>query len=268
MVIGDGFEIKRKFNFELSPISKDNLLIIGNDEKRAAGIFYFSILSLLYSELCTDSRKDNQLIHLIDLSVEDEYAEEDNTNFRHLEACFKNQVMRANMRKMPELLASTHESLMRRMDGLESTDERLFLLFFGINRAHKLMATAATGENMYAATSRGDEEKMDNRSKLADIMRHGPKYGINCIFWGENLPATCRIIGNNIDRDFAQRIAFATDNVTFEQLVMEQNGQLLRPTTAVYMNVEEDVKNTHFRPYEIPAKVWVEKFAKTYREFE
>ena len=268
MVIGDGFEIKRKFNFELSPISKDNLLIIGNDEKRAAGIFYFSILSLLYSELCTDSRKDNQLIHLIDLSVEDEYAEEDNTNFRHLEACFKNQVMRANMRRMPELLASTHESLMRRMDGLESTDERLFLLFFGINRAHKLMATAATGENMYAATSRGDEEKMDNRSKLADIMRHGPKYGINCIFWGENLPATCRIIGNNIDRDFAQRIAFATDNVTFEQLVMEQNGQLLRPTTAVYMNVEEDVKNTHFRPYEIPAKVWVEKFAKTYREFE
>jgi hypothetical protein len=49
---------------------------------------------------------------------------------------------------------------------------------------------------------------------------------------------------------------------------METNGKELRPTTAVYMNVDEDVKNTHFRPYEIPAKVWVENIANAYRDFE
>lgn len=49
---------------------------------------------------------------------------------------------------------------------------------------------------------------------------------------------------------------------------MEQNGNTLRTSTAVYMNVDEDVKNTHFRPYEIPAKIWVEKIAKAYHEFE
>lgn len=268
LTIGDGFELHRKFKFGLTPRSKENLMIIGNDEKRAAGIFYFSILSLLYAELCNeDMRKDNQLINLIDLSVEEEYAEPDNTSFKHLERCFPKQIKRVTMRDMAEMISVTHDTLVRRMDGLDQSGERLFLMFFGVNRAHKLLSMSVSGEDMYS-DSYGDEAKLDIRAKLTEIMKHGPRYGINCIFWGENLPATTKIIGNSIDRDFAQRIAFATDNATYEQLVMEMNGQLLRPTTAVYMNVEDDVKNTHFRPYEIPAKVWIEKFAKTYRDFE
>ena len=99
-------------------------------------------------------------------------------------------------------------------------------------------------------------------------MKHGAKYGVNCIVWGENLAGTSKIMGSTIERDFAQRIVFSTDNTTMEQLVMEQNGNTLRTSTAVYMNVDEDVKNTHFRPYEIPAKIWVEKIAKAYHEFE
>lgn len=271
LTIGDGFELRRRFKFGLTPRSKENLMVIGSNEKRAASIFYYSILSLLYAEQCDKGkRKDNQLINLIDLSVEDEYAEQDNTSFRHLERCFPKQIKRRTMRDMAEMISATHDTLLRRMDGLDQSGERLFLMFFGVNRAHKLLSMSVNGENMYN-DNYGDEAKLDIRAKLAEIMRHGPEHGINCIFWGENLPATTSIIGNNIDRDFAQRIAFATDNATYELLVREMGGQLLRPTTAVYMNVEDDVKNTHFRPYEIPARVWVEKFAKTianHRGFE
>ena len=261
LTIGDGFELNRKFKIGIAPRVRQNLLMIGNDEKRAASMFYFSILSLLYDELGNvNVRKDNQLIHLIDLAVEDEYIEPGNTNFKHIESSFPKQVKRVGMRDMNDLISVTYDTLIRRMDGIESTNERLFLMFFGINRAHKLVSG-----NMYEDSENGE---MSTLSKLTEIMKHGARFGINCIVWGENLAATSKVIGASIERDFAQRIAFFTDNATMEQLVMEQNGNALRPTTAVYMNVDDDVKNTHFRPYEIPAKVWVDKIAKTYREFE
>lgn len=261
LTIGDGFDLYRKFKIGITPKKRSNLLIIGNDEKRAASIFYFSIMSFLYGELGNeDVRKDNQLIHLIDLSVEEEYLEPDNTSFRHLESLFPKQVKRVKMRDMDELISITYDTLMRRMDSLEDSGERLFLMFFGINRAHKLVSG-----NMYED---GDSNEISTLSKLTDIIKHGAQYGINTIAWGENFPATSRIIGGNIEPDFAQRIVFSTDNSTLEQLVMEQNANALRPSTSVYMNIDDDVKNTHFRTYEIPAKVWVDKIAKAYRDFE
>lgn len=261
LTIGDGFEFNRKFKFSISPRKRSNLLMIGSDEKKAASMFYFIILSVLYDELGNDNvKKDNQLVHLIDLSVEDEYIEADNTNFGHLEKVFSKQVKRVKMRDMETLISSTYDALIRRMDGIEDTEERLFLMFFGINRAYKLL-----NNNMYEDN---DSDEISALAKLAEIMKYGARYGINTIVWGENLNATSKIIGGSIERDFAQRIVFSTDNDTLEKLVMESNGSMLRQTTAVYMNVDDDIKNTHFRPYEIPAKVWVDKIASVYRDFE
>lgn len=260
LIVGDGFEFSRKFKIDVSPGSRQNLLAIGSDEKKAASLFYFSILSLLYDELGNkDAKKNNQLVHLIDLSVEDEYIEPSDTNFKHLESLFPNQVKRVGMRDMEEMISVTYDTLRRRMDGAESTAERLFFMFFGISRAHRLI-----NGSMY---DDGDSGEMTTLSKLHEIIKHGSQYGINCIVWGENLASADRLIGANGERDFAQRIVFSSDPATMEQLVMEHGSAALRPTTAVYMNVEEDIKNTHFRVYDIPAKVWVDKIAKTYREF-
>ena len=165
------------------------------------------------------------------------------------------------MREMVDLINNTYDTLTRRMDGDESSEERLFLMFFGINRAHKL-----AGTGMYEDGDVNDEKS--SLAKLDEIFKYGPKLGINSIIWGENLSSVSKMMSTNINRDFAQRIVFSTDSDTMEQVVMETDAQSLRPTTAVYMNVDDDVKNTHFRPYEIPAKVWVEKIAKVYREFE
>lgn len=261
LIVGEGFELNRKFRIALPARNRQNLLIIGGDEKRAASLFYFTMLSLLYGKLGDEAaRKDNQLIHLIDLSVVEEYAEPDNTDFAHIESLFPQQVKRVRMRDMEELISTTYDTLVGRMDGVQPANERLFLMFFGINRAHKLI-----GGNMYED---GDCSEMSPLSKLTEIVKYGPRYGISCILWGENLMSAGKYLGGNAERDFAQRIVFSVDNATMEQLVMEQNGSNLRPTTAVYMNIDEDVKNTHFRPYEIPARIWVEKIAKVYRTFE
>ena len=37
-------------------------------------------------------------------------------------------------------------------------------------------------------------------------------------------------------------------------LVAESDAKVLRGKTAVYIDLGKDVKNTHFRPYDVPSK--------------
>ena len=259
LLIGEGFDLKRKFLIGIESRDRANLLLIGKDEKRAAAVFYMSMLSILYDEISNpDVKKDNQLIMLVDLSAEDEYAEPDSTTFVHIKSKFDSQIKRVNLRDMEDAIGNVYDTLQRRMRAEESVDERLFLMFFGINRAQRLASSS-----IYEETDIGEVSTL---SKIQEIVRRGGRYGINCIFWGENTAAVSRVLGSGYENDFPQRIVFATDAETQELLVNEERGSSLRATTAVYMDISSDVKNTHFRPYEVPMKMWVDKFAKTYKE--
>ena len=56
------------------------------------------------------------------------------------------------------------------------------------------------------------------------------------------------------------------DEEAMDILVDESQPKSLQGKTAVYMDYRNDNKNTHFRPYDVPAKVWVERYAETYDE--
>lgn len=262
LIIGDGFELYRKFEFGLAPERESNLLVVGRTEKQAASIFYFTMMSLLYGELGNVKvAKDNQLIQLIDLSSEDDYHDSNTTNFEHLTSLFPKQIGRAKMSQMKDLINVSYETLMRRKEGKEGTTERLFLMVFGIDRAYRL----ATG-NMYQEEGRDGKSSL---SKLKDLFRDGPEYGVNTIVWTSSLAPANRLLVHPIEQDFAKRIVFASDGETFKHLVWEHDGSKLKPRTAVYLDVKGDnVRNTHFRPYEIPVRAWVEDYADAYRNFE
>ena len=52
-----------------------------------------------------------------------------------------------------------------------------------------------------------------------------------------------------------------------ELLVRESDTKSLCGKTAVYMDIDGDAKKiVHFRPYEVPAAVWVERYAERYQE--
>lgn len=262
LFLGEGFDLKRKFRIGMEPKQKCNLLIIGSNEKRVASMFYLSMLSILYGE-CANSnmRLDNQLISLVDLSVGDDYTTNDLVDFQSIKQYFDNQIKRATMHNMDEMISSTYRELCDRMDGMKDSSERLFLMFFGINRAHRLV-----NASIYDEEGSGDE--ISTLDKLKEIIKRGAAYGINCICWGEDLESVERILGGGMERDFSYRIVCDASQETMQQLVMERNPSSLRETTAVYMDVANDIKNTHFRPYEIPTKFWVNKIAKVYHQFE
>ena len=106
----------------------------------------------------------------------------------------------------------------------------------------------------------------DKSEMLQKIIAIGPRYGINSIVWGESVRSIENMLGDRYDSMFDKRIAYGLDDDSMDSLVAETEAKAMRGKTAVYMDLGRDVKNTHFRPYDVPAKVWVERYAEVYDE--
>lgn len=256
LLLGQGFGKKSAFIPELRCKDRDNLLVVTRDEKMALSMFELSAMSVLYEELHTNADKANALVYIVDLFA-DELTDEE-CDFEYLESQFPQQVKLAKIGDAEELIASLYETVVGRSEGRMPSDERIFFMFFGINRARRLR----TGR-IYDEDRNGELSAIE---MLQKIILNGPKYGINSIVWGESLKSIELMLGDRYDSMFDKRIAFGLDEDSMDILVAESEAKAIRGKTAVYMDISRDVKNTHFRPYDVPAKVWIERYAETYEE--
>ncbi len=256
LLLGHGFAKKSVFMPELRTKERDNLLIVTKDEKMALSLFELSAMSVLYEELHTNADKSNALVYIVDLFA-DELADGE-CDFDFLESQFPQQVKVAKVSDTEELIVTLYEIVLGRSEGTLPADERIFLMFFGINRARRLR----TGR-IYEGDLEGELSPIE---MLKKIIAKGPKYGVNSIVWGESIRGIELMLGDRYDSMFDKRIAYGLDDESMDILVVESEAKTLRGKTAVYMDISKDNKNTHFRPYDVPAKVWVERYAETYDE--
>lgn len=256
LLLGQGFGKKSAFIPELRCKDRENLLVVTRDEKMALSMFELSAMSVLYEELHTNADKANALVYIVDLFA-DELTDEE-CDFEYLESQFPQQVKLAKIGDAEELITSLYETVVGRSEGRMFSDERIFFIFFGINRARRLR----TGR-IYDEDRNGELSAIE---MLQKIIVNGPKYGVNSIVWGESLKSIELMLGDRYDSMFDKRIAFGLDEDSMDILVAESEAKAIRGKTAVYMDIARDVKNTHFRPYDVPAKVWIERYAETYEE--
>lgn len=256
LLLGQGFGKKSIFMPELRSQEGDNLLIVTKEEKMALSLFILSAMSVLYEKLRAGEYRTDTLVYLADLSADD--PEEGECDFDFLESQFPQQIQVAKVSELETLIASLYETVLGRSDGSIPSRERIFLMFFGIDRARRLRP-----DQMYESSQGGESSPLE---KLQTILAKGPKYGINSILWGESIQGIERMAGARYGSMFDKRIAYDLDAESMDILVAENESRNLRGRTAVYYNISEDVKNTHFRPYDVPAKPWVERYAETCEE--
>lgn len=256
LLLGQGFGKKSIFMPELRRKDRDNLLVVGKDEKMALSLFELSAMSVLYEELHTSADKANALVYIVDLFADE--LSDGECDFDFLESQFPQQVEIAKVGDVEELITSLYETILGRSEGSIPSEERIFFMFFGINRARRLRTGRIYEDDC------GDE--LTPIEKLQKIIANGPKYGVNSIVWGESIRSIELMLGDRYDSMFDKRIAYGLDEDSMDILVAESDAKTLRGKTAVYMDIGKDVKNTHFRPYDVPAKVWVERYAETYDE--
>lgn len=253
LFLGQGFGKNIEFCSNLSNNAGENLLIVGKDEKAAMSLFEFSAMSLLYDELFTKNDKSNTLMYIANLS--DVELKEDATDFDYLAQSLPDQINTVNVGNLPKLIDHMYQVVIDRKEGVDTSSERVFLLFFGLNRAKRLANTS-----IYDA----ENQDMNPIEKLLSIFRYGPEVGINSIVWGENLINLKRLLGDSVDGYFDKRIAFSLSKDEMYDLVSEDEPENMHKGTAVYMNVATDIKNKHFRPFIIPSKVWIDSFSDVY----
>ena len=256
LLLGQGFGRKSRFMIEMQPKQGDNLLVVTKEEKTALSIFEIASMSILYEELHTNADKSNALIYIIDLFA-DEISEGD-CDFDYLGKNFGKQIIIEKIGNAAKLIETIYDIVMRRADGSVPSDERIFLLFFGLDRARKLRQV-----KVY------DNDTVDDLSPmemLQKILQYGPKYGVNSIVWSESVRGVSLMLGDRYESLFDKRIAFRLNDDDMDLLVAETSNRLLGSQTAVYMDVSCDIKNTHFRPYEIPTKAWIDDYSDVYEE--
>lgn len=256
LLLGQGFGRKSRFVTELQPKQGDNLLVVTKEEKTALSIFELATMSILYEELHTDCDKANALVYIIDLFA-DELADGD-CDFDYLEDCFEKQIKVAKIGEASNLIESVYNTVMARSDGSVPSDERIFLLFFGLDRARRLRQVKVYDND---AT-----DELTPMEMLQKILQYGPKYGVNSIVWSEGVRGVSLMLGDRYESLFDKRIAFRLNDDDMDLLVAETSNKLLGSQTAVYMDVSCDIKNTHFRPYEIPTKAWMDDYSEVYEE--
>lgn len=256
LLLGQGFGKKSIFMPELRTKDRDNLLIVSKDEKMALSLFELSAMSVLYEELHTSADKANALVYVVDLFAYE--LADGECDFDFLEAQFPQQVKVAKVGDAEELIASLYETVVGRSEGSLPATERIFLMFFGINRARRLRSG-----RIYEEARDGELSPIE---MLQRIIANGPKNGVNSIVWGESVRSIELMLGDRYDAMFDKRIAYGLDEDSMNILVIESEVKALRGKTAVYIDIDKDVKNTHFRPYDVPAKVWVERYAETYND--
>ena len=256
LILGQDFGKKSIFIPEIRKKDRDNLLIVTSDEKMALSMFELSAMSVLYEELHTNADKSNKLVYIIDLFADE--LSDGECSFDYLQEQFSDQIGIAKIGEAEELIDTLYETVLKRSEGSMPSTERIFLMFFGISRARRLRSG-----RIYDEDRDGDLNPLE---KLQKIIISGPKYGVNSIVWGESLRGIELMLGDRYDSMFDKRIAFGLDEEGMDLLVAENASKSMRGKTAVYMDIAKDVKNTHFRPYDVPAQVWIERYAEVYDE--
>ena len=256
LLLGQGFGKKSIFMPEMRAKERDNLLIVSKDEKMALSMFELSAMSILYEELHTDADKANALVYIVDLFADE--LSDGECDFDYLKENFNEQIEVAKLGDVKDLLTSLYETVVGRSEGRMPCTERIFLLFFGLNRA-KILQTGKMYEDDYS-------EEVSPREMLQKIIVNGPKYGVNSIVWSESVRGVETMLGERYQGMFDKRIAYGLDAESMDVLVAESEVKALRGKTAVYMDIAKDVKNTHFRPYEVPAQIWIKQYGEAYEK--
>ncbi len=255
LLLGLGFGKKSSFVPEFQRRNRDNLLMVIRDEEMALALSLLASMSLLYEELCASANPQNALLYIADY-----YAGEpgdSDAGFDDLEGLFPQQVRLAKPGDTEELIESLYETVLARAEGRLPDTERIFFLFFGIGRAKRLQRGSLYDDGNGSQTP---------QEQLQKILSFGPKYGVNSIVWSESTAGIQTMLGDRYDTLFDKRIAYRLDEKEMEFLVGGSAGDAGYGKTAVYMDIGADAKNTHFRPFDIPAREWLERYAEVYRE--
>ena len=250
--LGDPIAIRDPLAAAFRKQAGANLLVVGQNEDAAFGLFSAALLALAAQAPTGDAADFGKLsraaITLLDFSQ----ADEANADFyTRLAARLPRPITLGKRRQLPALLDELAAEVTRRMEDEAAPGRPRFLLIHGLQRARDLrqdegLASFAAFDAPPAAASPAQQ--------FATILREGPDVGIHTLAWCDTMTNLNRTLDRRALREFGLRVAFQMSAEDSSALLDTPAAGKLGPYRALFYS-EDEGRLEKFRPYGAPADV-------------
>jgi len=245
--LGDAIAIKDPTAAVFRPQSGANLLLLGQHEEAARGIFA-AALAALTARLRPDP--DARALLLIDGTPDDaDEAEALRTACKTLNS----PGILVERIDVAAAVAGLSEEVEKRLKG-EATDRApRFLFAFGLHRLRELRKP----DEDFGFGRRG-EKTVTPGEQFAAILRDGPQVGVHVVVWCDSVTNLNRALDRQALKEFTLRVLFQMSATDSSTLIDTPAASKLGRTRALF--IEEGLERPEkFRPYGMPGWDWLRR---------
>ena len=244
--LGDPVALRDAVTVSFCKQSDANLLVIGQNEEAAMGLFSAALLAL-----AAQVRNAASAVHLLDFSQGDDATAD---FYSQLTPRLPRPVKIAKRRQMADLLNQLAGEVQRRLDNESTPQPPRFLLVHGLQRARDLRQEDSFGS--FASFS--DEPAPANPAQqFATILRDGPEVSVHTLVWCDTVTNLNRTLERRLLREFALRVAFQMSAEDSSTLLDSPVASKVGPNRA-YLYSEDEGRLEKFRPYGLPPATWLD----------
>ncbi len=245
--LGDAIAIKDPTAAVFRPQSGSNLLLLGQHEDAARGIFATALAGLL-ARLRPDP--DARVLSLIDGTPDDADGAD---GLRTACKTLNSPAILVERMDVATTVAGLAAEVEARLKG-ESTDRTpRFLFVFGLHRLRELRKP----EDDFGFGRRG-EKTVSPGEQFAAVLRDGPPVGVHAVVWCDSVTNLNRALDRQAMKEFTLRVLFQMSATDSSQLIDTPAASKLGRTRALF--IEEGLERPEkFRPYGMPGWEWLRR---------
>lgn len=268
--LGDPVAIKEPTVAVFRPQGGANLLLIGQNEEAARGLFAASLVGLAAQlhpgepvasaagvgaeyEGATPAADaaSSPVFTVLDGTPDDV---EDADYLRKLADRLPHPARTPNRSELLAPLAELAAEVERRQKGETADRSPRFLFVFGVHRFRELRKA----EDDFGFGRRGADREPSPAERFATILREGPPLGVHVVVWCDSLTNLNRTFDRPLLREFGQRVLFQMNPTDSSTLMDSPAASKLGRNRALLLQEEQD-RPEKFRPYRLPAEGWLER---------
>ncbi|MBY0514241.1 MAG: hypothetical protein K2P78_10065, partial [Gemmataceae bacterium] len=252
--LGDPVAIKAPTAAVFRPVGSANLLLIGQNEEAARGLFAAALVGLGAQ---VPPPADAPTFTILDGTPDDN---DEADYLRKLAGRLPLAVRVPTRPELPAALADLAAELDRRQKGEAADKSPRFLFVFAVQRFRELRKA----DDDFGFGRRGADREPTPAERFATLLRDGPPQGIHVVLWCDSLTNLNRTFDRPQHREFGMRVLFQMSPTDSSTLMDTPAASKLGRNRALLLT-EEQERPEKFRPYGLPADEWLDRVAEQLR---
>jgi DNA segregation ATPase FtsK/SpoIIIE, S-DNA-T family len=246
--LGDAVAIKDPTAVVFRPQSGSNLLIVGQSEEAALGIFNMALVSLAAQYPRTP--KPSVEFYLLDGSAVGSPAA---AALESLAGLTPEPLRLVGRRELGETVAQLAAEVEQRQKAPSADAPPIYVFLYGLHKLRDLRRD----EDDFSFSRMGEEPAPRPAKQFAAILRDGPAVGVFVIAWCDSLNNLNRAWDRTTLREFEMRIVLQMSGNDSSSLIDTPAAAKLGMHRALLHSEEQGILEK-FRPYRWPSQAWLD----------